>query len=154
METHLKLLTKPNRWTCLITAYAMVFDETIERLIELVGHDGSQVIWPNQDEPMRRAGHSHHEMQYVARRLGYYLADYKPCFGYSPPGEIKLMTREFSEEWVEVLAAHKGVLSGSYHGRTNFHAVAWSEGLIYDPTGHVSRINEFDPLYFHAAIPA
>lgn len=152
----MKLLTQPNRWTCLITAYAMVFDETIDRLIELIGHDGSQIIWPQQDEPKRRAGHTHHEMQYVARRLGFFLADYKPCFGYAPPGESKLMTRSFFGQWVDVLAAHDGVLSGSYKGRTNNHAVAWSakEGLIYDPTGHTASIDEFDPLYFHAAIRA
>ena len=149
----MKLLTQPNRWTCLITAYAMVFDETIESMIKLIGHDGSEIIWQKQDEPKRRAGHTHHEMQYVARRLGYYLVDYKPCFGYAPPGEIKLMTRAF-REWVDVLATHEGVLSGSYQGRSNSHAVAWDKGLIYDPTGHVSRIDEFDPLYFHAAIRA
>jgi hypothetical protein len=129
-------------------------ESSVDFLIKLIGHDGSEIIWPNQDEPRRRAGHTHHEMQYVARKLGYYLVDYKPGFGYAPPGETKLMTRSFLDAWVDVLSTHDGVLSGSYKGRINNHAVAWNakEGLIYDPTGYTAYIDQFDPLYFHAAV--
>lgn len=149
-------MTQPNRWSCIITSYAMVLDKPIEMLIELVGHDGSEIIWPTQSEPKCRAGHTHHEMQYVARKLGFYFVDYKPGFIYIPPGETKPMIRQFNESWKEVLAVHDGVLSGTYEGRTNAHAVAWSakEGLIYDPTGHFAKLEQFNPLYFHAAIRA
>lgn len=55
------LQTQPNEWSCLPTAFAIITDQSVNDLIALIGHDGSEMILPNQavikQAPVRRGFH-------------------------------------------------------------------------------------------------
>jgi hypothetical protein len=53
---------KPNRWSCLVTAFAMALDIPVAELIRLVGHDGSEIVNPELPEPGCRRGFHIQEM--------------------------------------------------------------------------------------------
>lgn len=52
----LKNQIQPNRWSCLITAWAMVLGEPVLDLISELGHDGSKIMIQNVPEPLCRRG--------------------------------------------------------------------------------------------------
>lgn len=47
----MELQKQPNDWSCLLTAFSMALHIPIERLIDMIGHDGSERIWPDFPEP-------------------------------------------------------------------------------------------------------
>src|SRR5260221_108718 len=54
----MNLQKQPNRWSCLPTAFAMVLDISVKEVITEIGHDGSEIVYPNLEEPKcRRAFH-------------------------------------------------------------------------------------------------
>lgn len=131
----------------------MVLDKSINELIELVGHDGSEIIWPKLNEPRQRRGFTHQEFQYIAYNLGFVIPQYFPKFG-CVKDETEPFVIDFFTLWSKILREYDGVLSGKYKGFSNAHAVAWNahEGRIYDPSGHFATLEQFDSLYFHAAV--
>ena len=67
----MKLQVKTERWQCAVTAFAMALDVPVAQLIERVGHDGGQIVFPNLPEPANRRGHNIYELIQVALDLGY-----------------------------------------------------------------------------------
>ena len=47
----MRLLRKPERWMCLPASFAMVLDLPLGDIFREIGHDGSQVVWPDLLEP-------------------------------------------------------------------------------------------------------
>jgi hypothetical protein len=50
------LQKSPNKWSCLPTAVAMAIGVPVESLIRDIGHDGSQIIFPELKDPFCRRG--------------------------------------------------------------------------------------------------
>ncbi len=72
----MELLQQPNAWTCGVTALAMCCDTTVERVLELIGHDGSKVVDPTADSIFwRLAGIVPSELALAAYKLGYALVE-------------------------------------------------------------------------------
>lgn len=151
----MQLLVQPNRWSCLATAAAMVLDTSTEKVIELVGHDGSMILWPDQPEPLCRKGFHIEELQYVACKLGVILATFARDFEYAPNGFGYRHTYSFHADFDRITKLLNGILVGTYDGK-HAHAVAWNanEGLIYDPSGRRAPPDGFIAEAFHACIPA
>lgn len=47
---------QPNRWSCLPCSFAIVLGIPVSDLIFAIGHNGSEIIWPTQPEPLCRRG--------------------------------------------------------------------------------------------------
>ena len=46
---------QPNRWSCMATAFAMALGIEVSKLIDSIGHDGSEIVEANLElEPLRR----------------------------------------------------------------------------------------------------
>lgn len=155
----MRLLKKPNRWSCLSTAFAMAIDRSFDEVIEAIGHDGSEIIWPELEEPFKRRAFHIEELQYIALRFGVILVQFSPGFHYSPSnnplhGSAVPITYTFEKEWEAVLKRFDGLFVGQCKGSKSDHAVAWNakEGLIHDTSGHCAALNSFDPEYFYAAV--
>lgn len=149
----MKLQLQPSRWSCIPTAISMVLDIPVAQIFRDLGHDGSQILWPNQPEPLRRKGFHIEEMQYVCRLYGVVLAPFVFRIEYAPNliGAIRLGDTHLIEfsKFHDVLAEYQGVLLGRYPGGGN-HAVAWDATRIYDPAGTSGQ--NFGIETFYAAI--
>lgn len=132
----MELMPQPNRWSCLPTAFCMVSGIRYEYLMDLIGHDGSEIIFPDLDEPVRRRSFHIEEIQYAALSCGFFLVPYVPLIHYAlDKQEIKEF--EFFKQFALVLEVTDGIMLGEPIHKTTGHAVAWSssQGLIYDPNG-------------------
>lgn len=58
----MKLITQTNSWSCLLYAFAIVLREDPKTLIEEIGHDGSNILWPTLPEPHCRQSFHLQEM--------------------------------------------------------------------------------------------
>ena len=132
--------TKPNRWSCVVTAFAMAIDIPVTDFIREVGHDGSELIVPFAPEPSGRKGFHVQECITVALAHGFaatpielfpssrYVGDHIKSITFPPA------THTCDGNW-ERFTAHiysgRGVLTGA--GRSTFHAVGFDRGEIHDP---------------------
>lgn len=147
----------PNRWSCLPTSLAMCLDVPVAELIAKLGHDGSEILWPELPEPTRRQGFHVEELAYVCREYSVVLACYVPCFGYNPLDTLDTSrdrVYDFEKEYQELLSLYNGVFTGCYRRSQSSHAVAWNaaEDRIYDPDGVYARRDEFQAESFYAVL--
>jgi hypothetical protein len=134
----------------------MVCNTTVEEIFKIIGHDGSEILWPELPEPIKRKSFHIEELQYVALKFNTVLADFWPGIGYIPNGtSVEPQVIDLFPQLQEVLKVYNGILLGKYVGRGR-HAVAWNakEGMIYDPAGRLVKPGEasFEIDSFHAAI--
>lgn len=125
----------------------MALDIAVWHFHELVGHDGSEIIFPNLPEPQCRRGFHVSEACLAAIRQGYAATpvELMPVIA-SSPGIEPLTHRVFygtdeSDNWsrfTELLHYGQGVIECRTRSG-NYHAVGYESGVIYDPDGH-----EFD----------
>ncbi len=69
----MELLKQPNRWSCLPTAMAMITDQSVDMIINQIGHDGSEILWPDLPEPRCRRSFHIQEMVDIALASGRFL---------------------------------------------------------------------------------
>lgn len=135
----MKLQTQNERWQCVITAFAMVLNVHVEDLIRLVGHDGSEIAFPDLPEPERRQGHNIYEMIRVAVNLGYAVTPIplRPATtpANNPAREIIIGTDEGNwNDFSSHLQHSRGIIECS--GPYGYHVIAYDHGRILDPRGH------------------
>lgn len=133
----------------------MAVDESVAHMTALVGHDGSEILWPTQPEPFCRKGHHIEEIQYAVLNLGISLAPFVPQFEYNPGGtdDLPFQRYYFFDNLKRIQKVYNGIMVGEYT-TGHPHAVAWSakEGLIYDPDGGIYSDTTFRIECFYAAI--
>lgn len=141
----MKLKTKPNPWSCVGSAFAMVLDISTADLFGLVGHDGSEIAFPMLPDPMARRGLHVQECIGVCLKLGYAVTPvelFPVIRPTSPNGHepyqnlVVLLGDDESANWQHfnnTIHTSTGVLEGV--GRRCLHAVAYDHGTIFDPDG-------------------
>lgn len=145
---------QPNRASCLVTAFAMVLDIPVEKIFEQLGHNGTEVIWPELPEPFCYRGFHPQELIYFAYKHKFYFLEFQP----NPNLVSVYPSREHSwemfsgEEFTYLLNKHDGVLVGIVNNC--FHAVAWNkqEKLVLDPNGTTYTIDNFSIQCFFALV--
>jgi len=77
----MKLIKQPNSWSCLLTAFAMATESTPEDLIAMIGHDGSEIIWPDLPEGYQHRAFHPEELFECALDLGFkvFTVEARPC---------------------------------------------------------------------------
>ena len=137
----MRLQTKPNPWSCVGSAFAMVLDIFTADFFGLVGHDGSQIAFPMVPDPMARRGLHIQECIATCVKLGYAVTPVElfPVIRATPPHEediVVLFGDDEAANWhrfEETIKTSTGVLEGI--GRRCLHAVAYDRGTIFDPDG-------------------
>lgn len=66
------MIKQPNQWSCFPTALAIITGHPVKYIIDLIGHDGSEIIYPNMPEPFNRRAFVDDEIVKTAWHLGYY----------------------------------------------------------------------------------
>lgn len=118
------MVKQPNSHTCLITAAAIVLREDVNTLIEEVGHDGSEIYWPEETYPYNVRGHHYYEIVRLclARGLAPVLLEFTPSV--------------WRDGKRYVLATQPDLLKYGGEGIliSDNHAWAYVGGQIIDPT--------------------
>lgn len=144
------LYLQPNLWSCLPTSFGMVMGMTPGEMFEAIGHDGSDIVWPELDDPACRRGFHVMECVRVALDRLFTPIELDPD-PHSVPFEGAVPHRVDMDAWfVECLGLYDGVLLG-VDGNNRHHAVAWNamEKKVYDPTGYKYDISQFKILTFY-----
>lgn len=126
----------------------------VEQLISLIGHDGSEILWPHLSEPKKRKSFHPQEIIQVLYQKGYLVTYFEKIAELSPDGCERRPIHLSDEVISEITNAAYGV---AIVQRSMFlrHAVAFCASKMYDPCGKVYdfKINEVAELYviFHAS---
>jgi hypothetical protein len=149
----LSLQRSPNGWSCLPTSFAMVLDLPVGRIIELLGHDGSEIVWPGEAEPYCRRSFHIQELVYLSWVLGYTVTEFEalPLSKGQPDAEPAALQMPVSAEvrMSSVMRGQLGVLAGRARSGMR-HAVAWDGFDCYDPNGTTYGIDQFTLQAFWA----
>lgn len=137
----MKFQGQPNRWSCSVAAAAMIMDVPIADVIERIGHDGSEIVFPDLPFPGCYAGFDIQEIIDVALHFGWSVTGVESRPHVTNDGK---QTRElFSEEKVvarmgKYFDLFSGVVVGKSAGRW-WHNVAWDHEsqTWYDPAGPI-----------------
>ena len=137
----MKHIRSPNRWSCLPTSFAMVMDVDVQDLIHHIGHDGSEIEWPEiGDDPWQRRAFHIQEILYVAHTVyNEHFTVLQPCpvAQCLSHGGNHTYTIDKQERFEQILHSYMGVLIG------RVHAVAWNGHQILDPGGRITREEDF-----------
>jgi hypothetical protein len=116
----------------------------VARIFELLGHDGTEQIYPDLDTPQCYRGFHITELIWVAYRLGYYVLEIPEELGMVRNGVVVPIKLPYTHE--HMMRMHSCVIT------TSNHAVAWSaeDEKIYDPNGTIYDypINDAQEFYF------
>ncbi len=165
----MRLQIQPNNWSCLPTALAIILDEPLSSVIRAIGHDGSEIVWPNLSEPDNRRGFHVQEiiditiqrdrsvalievMPLVINNPYLHLLDLEAALDqYDLPkarvafemlkGRLHPCYKNTSRRLEEYMTKYDGIVMGTT--RTgSYHAVAWDHlsNCYYDPGGDIVTI--------------
>jgi len=131
---------QPNSWSCLPTAFAIAAHLPIQSFIHKIGHDGSDIVWPDLGEPMQRRSFHVQECVLALMRFGRVSTQIFTTSAQTPKSEVKPFITDYNALVAQMMLRFPGVIIGSVKGKN--HAAACANGLIYDPNGLIYPINE------------
>lgn len=128
---------------CLLASAAMVLDVHPDILIELIGHDGKKVIFPELPEAINKCGFHTQEIIDCAIKYGYAVTEIQAISCSTPDGKHEYIV-EFSNEkrFENHMDNNIGILTGSINGHG--HAVAWDGKMCFDPKGFICTYEDCD----------
>lgn len=128
-------MRSPNRWSCLPCSFAYVLDCDLQDIINFVGHDGSDIIFPDLSEPLRRRAFHIQEMLDFCYSKSYVVTpiEARPIGGVDDRHKF-LLRADYVSRLQSYMGSSKGVLTGIGKNGTP-HAVAskYSTQTIYNP---------------------
>lgn len=131
-----------NRWSCLPTAWSYVIGWPVWSIIKAIGHNGSQICWPNLPEPNCRRGFHPQELIYLGDRFGFVTTTFEPIAMLESPGGHESVEIDFTTKFEKLLDESNGVLTGEINGQR--HAIAWLNGKVLDPSeGRITSLDAF-----------
>lgn len=122
---------------CVLRSFAHAIGEFPKKLIDMLGHDGTEIVDPSMAEPYCRRGFGTPELIQVLFELGYTvtpITKHRPriCFG-------KMMVFDKDKDHVnKYLGLSKYTLAGGTH------MIGVRDGNVLDLTGQCTRPEEFD----------
>ena len=145
----MRLMRQDTRWSCVAFSFAMAFDIDIKVFYNLLGHDGSEILFSDLPEPYCRRSFHPQEFFWVGRKLGYHVITVELTPILSPDNNIEWPVPIKCLDFVQLLHNNIGVFTGS--GVRTRHAVAWNGQKIYDPNGMIYEFAHpnFTPEVFY-----
>jgi hypothetical protein len=122
-------------------SFAWVSGIDFNQIIEEVGHDGSEIIWPHLPEPLCRRGFHIQEMIVVMLRHGFAVIPIE-AYPTSKPTEIATIFKIPFPQFADIFTQNEGVLVG-LNVKGNGHALGWKCNQLYDPAGKIDGFDGF-----------
>lgn len=129
---------QPNTWSCSVASAAMVMDEPVQDLIMRIGHDGSEIVFPDLPEPMCRAGFASQEIVDAALAAGWSMTPIEAKPQCTPNGpDVRDVFPKFKERMDDYFKRYSGLVEGERYDGRYWHNVAWDcERQVWlDPAG-------------------
>jgi len=147
------LQTTPNKWSCLPTSFAMVTNTPLEEIIKELGHDGSEILWPNLEEPFCYRSFHIQELISILFYSGILVVEFQ-VWPVSAPQFPNITNNiihfpEGNEQRIyDIMHQGKGVVKGEFRNKP--HAAAWDGNQIFDPGGFTYNLDQFNIMsYYH-----
>jgi hypothetical protein len=138
------LQLSPNRWSCFVTSWAMIFNINVFWLMKYLGHDGGERWWPELQEPMCRRGFHIQDFMPYAWERGEVISEIRSQPKAVPYIGAKVHDYPINAEWLKsILKVKRGVIGVANNAGVS-HACALEDGMIYDPSGSICSIDNFD----------
>lgn len=144
----MNLQKQPNHWSCNLASMAMVLDVHYRELIEEIGHDGSEILYPDLPEPLCRRGFHMQELIDCAVTRFFTCSEIQIRPVGTPDGlagheheiDFKISHEERFKKYLDL--GYNALLYGMT--RKCYHCVAWEwdTKLIHDPNGRVYGLND------------
>lgn len=138
---------QPNYFSCFITSFAIVLDTFPKTLMEEIGHDGSEIIFPSEQEPYGRRAFHPQELIAPCLRRGYAMVLVEALPVYSPPSTAEdfhplIFDCGNDIRLRELMNGNIGVLTGE-NASGNPHAIAWDGQKYYNTDGTIHETMDF-----------
>jgi hypothetical protein len=137
----MRLQTQPNKWSCLPTAFAIATSIPVAEFIEFAGHDGSEILFPDYDEPYCRRSFHPQELTDMCLRENFAVIPIERQPMVLSNDHVHMVPM-FERRMDYYLLNYTGVLIGMSQAGTP-HAVAWNGHRILDPNGTEYGITNF-----------
>ena len=142
----MKLITGYN---CLLASAAMVLDVHPDVLTELIGHNGTEIIFPELPEAINKRGFHTQEIIDCAIEYGYAVTEIQAVPYLTPNSEDEYLV-EFNvsheNRFQNHINGHVGIITGEINGKINErgHAVAWNGEMCFDCRGSICTLEDCD----------
>jgi hypothetical protein len=145
----MKIQIQPNRWSCILTAFAIILDIDQKDLIKEIGHDGSEEWWPTAKYPYNKRGFHIQELIDCCLRRSYAVTQIEPQPCVFSPEENKIREIDLGEKrFQDILSNNIGVILGKTKTGSR-HALSWFKDFAINPAnGLKTDINGFNIQYF------
>ena len=133
----------PNKWSCLPTAFAQLLNIGIKELIDFIGHDGSEIIFPDDlrgDPYTRRSFNIQEIIDFVLQDGIYTVTEITEPLESFNGGTLHIFD-ERPERIPHYMSMFSGVLLGMSQNDVP-HAVTWHTQIAYDVNGMVYSVKD------------
>lgn len=113
-----------NGWSCLPRAFAKALGVPLEEVLEIIGHDGSEIVHPSLPDPLCRRSFHPQEMIDVCEQYGAIVTEIQRTYASQPKQATTPFTVNNEARWFRHLHTYKGVLAG-INSRGVPHATYW-----------------------------
>jgi len=141
-------LIKKHRSQCMLYAFAMALNCDPDNIIKILGHDGTEILWPKFPSPKCFRGFHINEMVYVCFQCGFSIYEYPK---YLELGHDESSARRIKVPYNidELVQYNNGVLLN------DVHAYAWDfhTQTVLDPDGPKSQLNQINWYIFYLIEP-
>ena len=147
---------QPTKWSCLSTSFAILLGVPVAELHEMLGHDGSEIYYPGEQEPKCRRGFHPQEFISLLMDMGIAVVTFEAL----PVSTVRGTTfthypyevQRAQERFDRILSKYVGVICGKSE-KGNLHAVAWDGfGAICPTQGRRIDLSGFEVECFFAVI--
>lgn len=142
------IIEQPNLWSCMPAAFATVTGVPISTLLELIGHDGSEVVFPDLSDPQNRRGFVGQEITRSLLHLGFMFATFE-CIVPGYLDDEHFYQLEETDFVHEIMRDSIGVLGCIVKSTGRIHAVAWDGHQCYDPTGFIRPLDYYEVQVYY-----
>lgn len=142
----MRLISQPEKWQCGLAAFAMLFDLSLESAVQTLGHDGSEILYPELKEPECRKGFTIPELVDAAYKLDHALIQFDAVpITMDANEKVRSIYPEVELEsrLMRILAQGEGLILGQYASK-KWHMVCWDGKYVLDP--HGPRIYSFNDV--------
>ena len=151
------LQKQPNDASCLATAFAMCFNVDVKKIFKELGHDGTEVLWPQMSPPNCYRGFHYSELHLFGYNLGFscIMFEPKPKMFSSFEGQIMDQSGNAHDTCVDLeeidvtdfIRNKTGVIA--YTSKAgHFHACAFHRGKIYNPSGVIEAPDDCENIEY------
>lgn len=149
-------MLQPTLWSCWPTCLAIIAKKTPLDIMEIIGHDGSEIMSDGMVDPQGRRAFNDMEILYAAEKLGIHIMPFMPSIKMQACiGSDRVIERRFEKQFEWVFNAYSGIVCGFRCRSPQMgHAVVWDHNreVFYDPVGSTLDRKDFYIEVFYAHV--